>query len=746
MKRFLLLLALILTVAAIFAQSGPLKGRVLSSNKDPLVGAYVIDLASEHHAHTNGQGYFVLPGISAGDSIHITFVGHKTGKIKVSDPSEFLQVMLTEVPLELGEITVSQGTDPLNIISELDIRTNPVISAQEVLRKVPGLFIGQHAGGGKAEQLFLRGFDVDHGTDVSITVDGMPVNMVSHAHGQGYSDLHWLIPELIEDISFGKGPYKTEVGNFATAGHVNFRTKNRLDGSSFMIQGGSFNTVRNVGLFDLSQNEESDFYIGTEYLYSDGPFTSSQNFNRVNLMSKYYRNFGNAGNVTISASYFESEWDASGQIPLRAVEQGLIGRFGALDDTEGGSTSRINFGLTHNKIVNERLYFKNTLYLNRYDFELFSNFTFFLEDQEDGDQIAQRESRVLFGAESQLNYSTQIGTNDLGLVVAAGLRNDQVKDVELSNTTNRSTTREVLQLGDVDETNFYSYVSADLDIDKFTINAGLRVDAFRFEYEDELVAAYEPQSETAVVASPKLNFFYSANDNLQLFLKTGIGFHSNDARVVLDDTQNKTVVPLAYGADIGAIWKPFPRLVFNGALWYLFSEQEFVYVGDAGIVEPSGETERRGFDLGIRYQLNDWLFWDADFNYSFARAVDAPEGEDLIPLAPRSTALSGLTAKKGDFNASIRGRYLQDRPANEDNSVVAKGYTIIDFNASYKINRYTLGVIIENLFDSEWEETQFDTESRIRTASGNLETTPVSEIHFTPGAPFAIRGSLKVDF
>jgi outer membrane receptor for Fe3+-dicitrate len=334
----------------------------------------------------------------------------------------------------------------------------------------------------------------------------------------------------------------------------------------------------------------------------------------------------------------------------------------------------------------------------------------------------------------------------MNLQFAIGLRNDRVNGNELSSTLNRDSTLSRTQLGDIVESNYYIYGNADFYVGKLTINPGIRLDYFQYNYQDALSATYDPQTLTKPVVSPKLNFIYNFSNSFQAYIKSGIGFHSNDTRVVLERDNNKSILPRAYGADLGGIWKPTPRLIINGAGWYLFSEQEFVYVGDAGIVEPSGESERLGVDLGLRYQFSKQWFLDGDFTYSEAQAVGEQEGQNYIPLAPRITSIAGITYQGDLFNAGLRARYLQDRPANEDNSVVAKGYTVVDGNANYNFRNFTLGFFVENLFNVDWNEAQFDTESRIRLANGSLEGEPVSEIHFTPGTPFNWRLSLKYMF
>lgn len=718
-----------------------LYGKVTDGQKEPIAGAYIVDITADEHVHSNENGSFSLKEAKVGDTLQIIYLGFETQKVIIENNNDFLNIQLKTQTFQLDEVVVGRNNRSLNLISGIDLSINPVNSSQEILRKVPGLFIGQHAGGGKAEQIFLRGFDIDHGTDISIMVDGMPVNMVSHAHGQGYADLHFLIPETIDKIDFAKGPFYADKGNFTTAGYMQFKTKDKLDNSLVKMDVGRFNTFRTVGLFDILNTENSNAYVATEYLLTDGPFETSQNFNRLNIMGKYSANLPNDGKISVLASHFKSQWDASGQIPFRAVNSGLISRFGAIDDTEGGNTSRTNLALNYSKTLNEKTFIKSNVYYSLYDFELYSNFTFFLRDPENGDQIRQRERRQFFGFQSEWNHSTYINNTPTLLQAGIGMRNDQIKDNELSYTRNRRTTLENIQLGEVLESNIYGYFNAEFEFGKWLINPSVRLDHFRGSYVDALNTIYQNQTISQTLASPKLNFIYNQNKNVQFFLKSGFGFHSNDTRVVLQEVGRK-FLPTAFGVDVGTLWKPTPRLVTDITLWHLSLEQEFVYVGDEGVVEPSGRTRRLGIDLGLRYQLNNWLFADGDYTYAFARSIDEPEEAQYIPLAPVQTFTGGISVLNNGFSASLKTRYLHDRPALEDNSIVAKGYLIVDFNLGYKQNRVSWNLAIENLLNSDWEETQFATQSRL--AGEGPEG--LEEIHFTPGTPFFLKGSVTYEF
>lgn len=718
------------------------KGKVINYAQEPIQGAYVSHLKSKNHRHTDINGVFVFENISKGDTLAINHVGYDPKFFIVATFEEKVIIALKEKTISLNEVIVKPKIDALNLFTKIDIQTNPVNSSQEILQIIPGLIIGQHAGGGKAEQIFLRGFDIDHGTDININVDDIPVNMVSHAHGQGYADLHFLIPETIHKVDFGKGPYTASKGDFSTAGYVEFKTKDYLDGSSIKLELGQFNYLRALGMFDILSKENQSAYIATEYLLNDGPFESPQNFSRINLMGKYTALLKNNDNLSLTISTFTSTWDASGQIPQRAVDDGSITRFGSIDDTEGGKTSRTNLILNYNKTINENTFVKNTVYYSKYDFELYSNFTFYLEDPINGDQIRQKEDRDIFGLKSEFNKQLLLNKTEALFQIGVGYRNDQIDNSELSHTKDRQNTLNQISYGDINENNIFAYLNVEIVLGKFMINPALRLDYFDFKYQDLLSETYSNQSESKAILSPKLNFLYNTSNNFQLYLKLGKSFHSNDTRVVLAQ-EGKEILPAAYGLDVGLIWKPSPKIILNTAFWYLYMDQEFVYVGDAGVVEPSGKSRRLGADFGLRYQIKDWILFNADLNYAHARAIDEPEGENYIPLAPDLTMSAGFNfmQQKG-FYGGIDFIFVKDRPANEDYSIVAEGYFISDLNAGYEWKNFDIGFNIDNLFNSEWNETQFATVTRL--PGEPLEG--VEDLHFIPGTPFFFRGYFRFNF
>ncbi|WP_235922043.1 TonB-dependent receptor [Flavobacterium phycosphaerae] len=722
--------------ASIFSYGQVHRGIVIDSIGNPIENAYIINEKSNTHAHSNEFGTFSIDKTSLDDVLSINALGYKKSNYIVNANES--KIVLEEDIYKLEQVIIQPKMSAMNVISKMDLMTNPVNSSQEILRKVPGLFIGQHAGGGKAEQIFLRGFDIDHGTDIAVSVDGMPVNMVSHAHGQGYADLHFVIPETVEKIDFGKGTYYAAKGDFTTAGYVSFQTKEKTDKSFISFEAGQFNTLRTVSVINLFENNRNkNAYIATEYILTDGPFDSPQNFKRINLFGKYTGIFEDNSKFSIQVSRFTSNWNASGQIPQRLVDNGTIDRFGAVDNTEGGNTSRTNVNFIILKPLSEKTFIKANSYYTYYDFELYSNFTFFLLDPINGDQLRQKEKRNIYGFNAEINSKPENSLYQLGI----GYRTDDTSNTELSHTVGRYTTLEKIQLGDINQSTMFAYGSAEFDFGKFKINPAIRLDYFKFLYHDRLANSYQIQAVDKIKVSPKLNFIYAQNNNLQWYLKSGLGFHSNDTRVVVAQIGKKTL-PTAIGADLGTIFKPVPKLVINTALWYLFLEQEFVYVGDAGIVEPSGRTKRTGIDLGIRYQIKDWLFFDADLNYTHARSIDEPSGQDYVPLAPDFTSTGGFSINNlKRFSGGLHCRFLKSRSANEDNSIVAKGYCITDININYEYKNLVFGLSIENIFNVEWNETQFATESRLQN-----EGQSVTEIHFTPGTPLFIKSKIQFRF
>ena len=743
-----LLLICVGLLQAAFGQQMPARLVLINgSNGLPVTNATVHNRDFSFARTSDENGVLTLIGLpSAQDTLWISSVGFEKKMVIPRLLSADGLVLLATSAGSLAEVVVNAAGNKgvFHSISDLDIHIRPITNSQEVLRMVPGLFIGQHAGGGKAEQIFLRGFDIDHGTDIRISVDGMPVNMVSHAHGQGYADLHFVIPELIERVNFDKGPYFASQGNFATAGYVDFQTRHYLNRSFVKLEGGQFGTYRAVAAINLlsekMRRKQQSLYAAGEVSRTQGYFDSPQDFTRYNALLKYHGELDQRTHLTVLASAFSSSWDASGQIPDRAVKTGLIGWYGAIDDREGGSTSRYNVTASLQYYLSPKATLRSQVYYSRYAFELFSNFTFFLNDPVNGDQIRQKESRDLTGWELKYEQEHRIGSLAATLEAGTQWRHDRTFHSELSRTRNRSELLDPVMLGDVTETNGALYVQDRWVLHpKWNLTVGVRADQFWNRYLDRLSDTIGEAK--SFIVSPKLNLQFRASQQLQFYLNNGQGLHSNDTRVAVQQDGREVVTP-ARGSDLGVVYKPNRRFLIQSALWYLWLKQEFVYVGDEGVVEAGGKTQRMGWDFSARYELAVRWYADVDLSLARPRALGEPRGQSYLPLAPSFTSTGGISYRQAaGWNGSLRYRYMAARPANEDNSVRAASYFIIDAAVNYTRPRWELGLAVQNVLDRKWKETQFDTESRLQGEPG-----PVSEIHFTPGTPFFARLSFSYLF
>ena len=598
----------------------------------------------------------------------------------------------------------------------------PNTTPSDILRLIPGLFIAQHQGGGKADQIFLRGFDADHGTDVAIFIDGIPVNLPSHGHGQGYADLHWLIPEMIDHVEVYKGPYFVQFGDFATAGAINIVTKRRDKDTTFTITGGSYNQQRYLGILSPPEGTPLTPYVGFEAYHDLGPFKNPENFNRFNLMSKFSLLSTANSNLSLLGTFFKSYWNASGEIPAREVRARRLGRWDAIDNSEGGKTERHNVNLQYNWADTQQS-FDAQAWFSYYKLDLFSNFTFFLNDPVNGDEIEQTDRRIFGG--TYLNYrrnytlldvptETLVGfssRNDLGHV---GLFHDKRRR-RLSTTTDSF----------IKETSLAWYIQQELRPTSWLrTQIGLRLDKFFFSVRDDVSGAVaNPISGTdqGFIANPKLNVILSpfSDNNWQkrseIYINFGGGYHSNDARDVVSSTGNKPVLPRALGGELGFRTKLFDMFDVAIDYWRLHLDSELVWAGDEGTTEPKDKTQRQGIEGEFRYQILDWLSADLDTSYTWSKFVKTGEA---LPLASRFLAFGGFTARHSSgLEGRIQMRSVGNRWGDEQRVSRIHGYTIFDLLAKYKWNRYEFLFSIINLANKKWRAAQFFHESQLKTES-----------------------------
>ncbi len=729
-----------------------LRGTVLDAQSHvPLAGAKVQVAGTPLGANTDSRGIFELAGIPAGSQeLVVSYLGYRVDSfpvnLKAALTSQY-DIYLQESELALEGIEIKSGKPQgLSLINRFDLQLRPVNSSQELLRTAPGVFIAQHAGGGKAEQIFLRGFDIDHGTDLALSMDGMPVNMVSHAHGQGYADAHFIIPETVERLAIDKGPYAAHQGNLATAGSIDFQTQNALSQNLVKVEAGMFHSYRALAMLKLDRptgrSNKADAWIAGEYLYSKGYFESPQNLHRINLFAKYRKLLSRTTLLTATVSDFRSQWNASGQIPDRAVNSGLITRWGSIDPTEGGNTSRSNVNVQLCSALPKGWVWRQQAYASRYTFDLYSNFTFFANDSLRGDGIQQVERRWMYGYQTTLTKTIKLLGRDFSHESGLGIRLDDVGNIGLFRSQQRDLLGRV-QHGAVNERNAFGWLSGKWSVSNhLDLTAALRADVLQFGYTDFMEGNSEIARTAKGIVSPKVALDYYVNDRFQLFAKAGSGYHSNDSRVVLGQDQVR-ILPRALGADVGAMFKPASKLLVQVAVWALDMQQEFVYVGDEGIVEPSGQSRRFGVDLSTRWQPTVWLAADVDVNVARARGYDDAGVASYIPLAPWITSTGGLTAQfSSNFRGSLRYRYLGDRAADEAWDLTAKGYCLLDGALSYTLReRHTIGLSAQNLLNTQWKEAQFATTSRLLG-----EPDAVTEIHATPGSPFNLKLTITTVF
>ncbi len=739
------------------AQTASIKGIIKDKETgQPVEDAVVSIEKTNSHTHTDAAGTYSFVSLKAGDyEIDFNKYGYENQKMMVTvagNEIKNIDVLLVFSAKVLAAVDVDADR-PLSAasskyISQVDFENRPKNSAQDMLRLVPGLFIAQHAGGGKAEQIFIRGFDCDHGTDVATFVDGMPVNMPSHGHGQGYEDLHFLIPETVKGMDIFKGPYAPQYGDFATGAAIQFNTVDTLEHNLIQLESAYVPTLNEitakrtlamVQLPDIGSKVTS--YVAMDAINNRGYFENSQHFNRIRLFSKTVVTLNNHSTLKFSAGGFGSSWDASGQIPERAVNSGFISRFGSIDNSEGGTTQRNNFNLTyHTQLAKGE--FETQVYAATYNFKLFSDFTFYKDDSVHGDELEQDDNRTIKGINAHYTIAHKVGKMNNHFTLGTSFRADDIEN-QLWHVERRNRL-EARAHAIIHERSTGIYANEVFRFsDHFRAEFGLRYDYFIFNVDDLLPTDTTHKNYSGfnyqTLLSPKLNLIYSLSDRMQFFFNAGSGYHSNDARSTVQQSSQHQL-PRAVGAEVGALTNLNNRVVVSAALWWMDVENELVYAGDDGTTQNKGPSRRTGIDISARAKITNWLFFDIDVNLARNTFIDTLFGTDLktnyyLPLAPIATSAGGFTVKfKKGFEAGLRYRYMAPRPANESNTVTARGYNVVDFSANYKTKHYKVGLVIENFLNTEWNEAQFDTESRLP-----FEKQSVDELNFTPGTPFVAK-------
>ncbi len=627
------------------------------------------------------------------------------------------------------------------------IEDRPILRPGEVLELVPGLIITQHSGAGKANQYYLRGFNLDHGTDFLTTVGGMPVNLRTHAHGQGYTDLNFLIPELIDHVDYLKGPYFAGKGDFASAGAADIHYVESLPRSLVELSAGNFRYGRGL-LVGAPAVGPGRLVYGLELYHNDGPWERDDDFRKLNAVLRWVQQAGDA-QWSVTAMGYRGKWNATDQIPQRAVATGLIGRFGTLDPTTGGESHRYSLSADWaSPLAGGQL--QLNAYAIKYGLDLYSNFTYRLDHPDEGDQFLQADDRWLYGGSGSLTWLGKLGGHDTRNVVGFEVRQDRIRPVGLYSTAARerlSTTRE----DRVRESSVAVYVENEIAWHpQFRTIAGLRADAFRFAVDSDNPANSGDASDSRV--SPKLSAIIGPWAKTEFFVNYGHGFHSNDARGVTTTVDPKSgepvdkVTPLVRtrGGELGARSEWLPQVQSSLALWRLDIDSELLFVGDAGTTEASRPSRRQGVEWNTRWRPKPWLLFDLDVAWSRARFTDADAAGNRIPGAIESAVSAGATLRDlGPWSASVFMRYFGQRPLIEDNSVRSSSSTIFNAQVGYRFDpRTKVALEIYNLFDRGADDIAYYYTSRLagEAAEG------AADIHFHPAERRSFRATLSYAF
>lgn len=657
--------------------------------------------------------------------------------------------------------------------SSEDLLSRPVLRRGEILESIPGVIITQHAGGGKANQYFLRGYNLDHGTDFATSLDGMPLNMRTHAHGQGYTDLNGVIPELVERLDYVKGTYSASNGDLSTAGSADFVLFKHLDRNQATFEIGEDNYYRGLIAGSLRLNDpvapadpgvisaknagknvqsvapvdhgvtESLTYA-LEYNTYDGPWVLPEDFERWNGLLRYFKGTEDTW-VTATLMGYHGEWNSSDQIPQRAIRDGRIDRFGTEDQTTGGESQRYSLNLAFQHTDGD-VVTKGNVYGIYYDLDLYSNFTYFLDYPENGDQFQQKEQRWIIGGNLARTWKNQEFFGEpADYTLGFQTRHDLIDPIGLYRTEARrrfATVRE----DEVYESSYSVYADSTARwTDWFRTNIGLRGDVFYFDTSQSTLAANEG-SEWNGIVSPKFSAIFGPWHETELYVNYGLGFHSNDARgvnTVVDPNSGDRVDkvdPLVrtMGGEIGVRTQVVPHLTSTLSLFWLESDSELVYIGDAGANEAGPGSRRYGIEFANYWRPVRWFSLDAEFAITHARFTDSGN-EDYIPGSIPFMFSGGMTlgAHAGDegFFGTLRARAFDRRPLIEDNSVKGKSSFLVNAGVGYRKANWEAAVECLNLFDRDDNDIEYYYTSRLQ----NERPEGFDDVHLHPTEPRTFR-------
>ncbi len=664
---------------------------------------------------------------------------------------------LNKAPPELLDALIVTGRSDTQIgiadsasqgnIGQEQLKFRPISRPGEVLETIPGMIASQHSGEGKANQYYLRGFNLDHGTDFLTEIDGVPINLTTHSHGQGWMDTNFLIPELIETVAFKKGNYYAELGDFSSTGGANIKYFKNLPETTVKFTGGMFDKYRGL-LMGSTEIAGGNLLYAGEVVYKDGPWKVGNDYLKFNGVLRFSKEYGDSG-WSITAMASKADWNATDQIPARAVRKGIIDRFESIDPTDGGSSRRYSVtGEWHRETATGA---SQLMVYGLYSrLALFSNFTYFLNDPINGDQFTQPDERWQVGAKASHTFYHLIGKAESETTIGLQIRNDNIQ-----NGLFLTKQRRIISTVRKDDT---WITSAAIYFDNKTrwtdwlrTNIGVRFDGFRFEVTNSNIAQNNGEVYDGLV-SPKLGIILGPWADTELYLNGGMGYHSNDGRGIntkIDPDTKQRVSPAkplsrTYGAEIGMRTTWITGLQSTLAFWWLDIDSELVFSGDAGTTEIGRASRRYGIEIANYYSPTDWLTFDLDFSYSKARfRGDAPEG-NFIPGSIETVIAAGATVH--DFHGFFGGprlRFFGPRPLIEDNSVRSESTILLSALIGYKFNKtWTIQAEVFNILNRKDSAIDYYYTSRLpgEAAEG------VDDIHFHPTEPINAQITLTARF
>ena len=643
-----------------------------------------------------------------------------------------------QLDLRGQSISASEG-----VVGSAEIAGRPLSRTGEILEFIPGMIVTQHSGSGKSNQYFMRGFNLDHGTDFANYVDGMPVNMRSHGHGQGYTDLNFIIPELVSQIDYQKGSYHANSGDFGAAGGARFGLQNTTANELALTLGEyQYQRLLAKGSTGLAAG---NLVLATEWQGYDGPWQDiDENVQKTNLLARYTQQVGLA-QFALTLMAYDNSWNSADQVPLRAITAQQLDRFGSLDTSLGGDSSRYSLSASWFSDA-----WRWNTYLVRSDLSLWSNFTYFLNDPVNGDQFEQRDDRHLYGGELSYHWHQRLAGFEVEHLAGVQTRVDDIAEVGLYATLDRQRLSTVRADSIMQRSAAVFQQSSIAFSDKLIAHLGLRYDWMQARVSSD-TAVNSGRSHDGI-GSLRAGLSYQLTENWLAYLNAGQGFHSNDARGTTTRQapgSGEALDPVDFlvaskGAELGLRFFDYTAWNASIAFWYLEMDSELLYVGDEGTNEPSRASRRYGIETSLYYWLNQ--NWTLDTELALTRSrfteTEMDEGNYIDGSLPLVLSM-GLTYQADErWQLNFRLRHFGKRTLDSFNEQRAASSTVLNGRIQYQTGPWQLSAELLNLLNSQASDIEYFYASRI---PGEPEAG-VEDKHLHPMEPRSLRLRLAYRF